>query len=281
MNRALFILISIILAGMLISCTTDTTEPEIGDDSELIQLIKNAPNKQIIDVTELPSASRNVLETVYGEDIVDDSKIAPELGYEIDMMRGSRARLGEEMQAYFDLTGRELRDGDGRGSGGEEECFEYVLPVTFVMPDGSTITIENEEDWIEIREWYLANPNVREEPVLQYPADIIFRDGITWTLNSDEDLRRAYAFCDDGSGGGEQCFEYVLPVTFVMPDGSTITIKDEEDWIEIRNWYEANPNVREEPVLQYPAEIIFRDRTTMTLNSDEDLREAYAYCAGR
>ena len=210
MNRILFILSIFLVAGFFISCSTDTTEPEIGDDAKLIQLIKNAPNKQVISLEELPSTSRNVIENEYFEGIVDVSKIALELGYEIDMRRGSGSRLGESMQVYFDLNGRELRDGegrgrgDGKGRGGEEECFDFVLPVTFIMPDGSTITIEETEDWIEIREWYLANRNVSEKPALQYPVEIKFRDGTTLTINSDEELRQAYADCEGrgGYGGG-------------------------------------------------------------------------------
>lgn len=280
MNRILFILISFLVAGLFISCNTDTTEPKIGDDSELIQLIKNAPNKQVIDVTNLPSASKNVLDTNYSEDIVDDSKIAPELGYEIDMMRGRGSRFGEKSQVYFDLKGRELRDRKGRGDKDKEECFDFVYPVTFFMPDGSTITVEDKGDWIQIKNWYRTNPGVREKPVVQYPVDIKWKDGSIITINNDDEMRRAYSACDDGRGQKE-CFDFVHPITYIMPDGSTITVENREDWIQIRNWYAANPGIREEPVLQYPVEIIFRDGTTATINSDEELRQAYADCEGR
>ena len=205
MNRILFILSIFLVAGFFISCSTDTTEPEIGDDAELIQLIKNATNKQTISIEDLLSASKNVLENDYPKEMVEIAKLAPELGYEVDLMRGEGTRVGERSQVYFDLNGRELRDDSGRGRGysidrgGEEECFDFVLPVTFIMPDGSTITIEETEDWIEIREWYLANRNVSENPALQYPVTIIFRDGTTLTINSDEELHQAYADCE-GSG---------------------------------------------------------------------------------
>ena len=86
--------------------------------------------------------------------------------------------------------------------------------------------------------------------------------------------------CDDG-GGRKDCFDLVHPITYIMPDGSMITVENREDWIQIRNWYAANPGIREEPVLQYPVEIIFRDGTTATINSDEELRQAYADCEGR
>jgi len=194
MNKILFILICFLVAGLFFSCST--TEPEIGDDSELIQLIKNAPNKQVISLEDLPSTCKNVLGKDFSEDIVEVSRLAPGLGYEVEMMRCKGVRMGEKIQVYFNLKGRKLEDRGGKGRGGKEECFEFVLPITFVMPDDSTITVEEKEDWIEIRSWYKANPNVREKPSLQYPADIIFiKDRTTWTLNSDEDLRRAYEAC--------------------------------------------------------------------------------------
>jgi len=194
MNRILFILISFLVAGLFFSCTT--TEPEIGDDSELIRLIKNAPNKQVISLEDLPSASNNVLESDYSEDIVDVSKIAPDLGYEIKMMRGRGTRMGEQSQVYFDLKGRELRDRKGKGDRKKEECFDFVYPVTFFMPDGSTITIEDKEDWIEIKNWYRANPGVREKPDVQYPVDIKWKDGSVITINNDDEMRRAYSACE-------------------------------------------------------------------------------------
>jgi len=280
MNRILFILISVLLTGLFFSCSTDTTDPKTEDDTQLIKAIQEANNKQTISLEELPSASKNVLDNEYSEDILDDSKIAPELGYEIDMMRGRGSRLGEKSQVYFDLKGRELRDRKGRGGKYKEECFDFVYPVTFFMPDGSTITVEDREDWIEIKNWYRANPGLREKPVVQYPVDIKWKDGSIITINSDDEMRRAYATCDDG-GGQKECFDFVYPITYIMPDGSTITVVNREDWIQIRNWYEANPGIREEPVLQYPVEIIFRDGTTATINSDEELRQAYADCEGR
>jgi len=281
MNRFLFI--GFLMAGLFFSCTTDTTEPKIGDDSQLIKAIQEATNKQTISVDELPSASKNLLDDDYQDDIVDLSKIAPDLGYEIDLMRGKGSRLGDKMQVYFDLKGRKLVDrggkgrGDGRGDKDKEECFYFVLPVTFIMPDGSTITVEEKEDWMLIKEWYLANPGVREKPSLEYPVDIKWKDGTIKTINNDGEMRLAFAYCDDGSGL-EKCFDFVYPITYTMPDWSTITIDIREDWEEMKSWYRANPDVKEKPALQYPADIIFRDGTTATLKNDEDLRRAYAFC---
>jgi hypothetical protein len=284
MNRTFLLITSLFVTGLYFSCST--TEPEIGNDSELIQLIKSSPNKRNINVEDLPYATRNLLERDFYEDLIEAAKIAPELGYEIDLMRCKGAGLGNKMQVYFNLDGRKLeeRRGKGRGGdkgrGGSEECFEFVLPVTFTMPDGSNITVSEKEDWLLIREWYIANPDLREKPSIEYPVDIKWKDGTIKTISSDEEMRRVYAACDE-SRGKEECFEYVLPVTFIMPDDSIITVEEREGWMEIRNWYKSNPYVKERPSLQYPVDIIFiKDKTTWTLNSDEDLRRAYAACRG-
>jgi hypothetical protein len=32
-----------------------------------------------------------------------------------------------------------------------------------------------------------------------------------------------------------------------MPDGSTLTINEKDDWDELKNWYEVNPDAEEKP----------------------------------
>jgi hypothetical protein len=273
----------LLLASMLlmIGCqdgTLNNEETAAVTDEQLIEAIKTATNKQAISIEQLPSASQTVLEQDYSESSAELAQMAPELGYEVTMRRDRGTRVGERSEAYFDLKGRELRsrdkDRDGRD---RKECFDFVYPVTFIMPDGSTITGNNEEElWLAVRNWYAANPGVRERPALQYPVDIIFRrDSTIVTINNDEEMRRAYALCDEDR---EPCFDFVYPITYIMPDGSTVTGNREELGLAIRSWYAANPGIREKPTLQYPVDIIFDDGTTLTVNNDEELRGAYALC---
>jgi hypothetical protein len=65
------------------------------------------------------------------------------------------------------------------------------------MPDGSTITVADREDWAELKAWYEANPDSEERPTLQYPVDITYRDGTTQTINNDEEMRIAKEDCRD------------------------------------------------------------------------------------
>ena len=108
------------------------------------------------------------------------------------------------MIIWFPKDGRELRSLSGdrdRNGLGRENCFAFVLPVTFIMPDGSTITIETEEDWGLIKLWYHEHPDVRERPALQFPVKIVFEDGEIRMINNKEELRAAYAECDGGRDG--------------------------------------------------------------------------------
>ena len=80
-----------------------------------------------------------------------------------------------------------------------------------------------------------------------------------------------------------KCFDFVYPVTFTMPDGSIITVTSdkEEGWEELKDWYEQNPESEERPTLQFPVDILYEDDTTLTVNSDEEMREAKENCDPR
>lgn len=83
---------------------------------------------------------------------------------------------------------------------------------------------------------------------------------------------------DEEDEGGEECFELVLPLTFSIADGSTITVSNEEGWVAFDTWYESNPNADDESTLQFPVAAVWEDGTTRTIASDEELNEAEAAC---
>ncbi len=281
MMLRIFIPLSLLL---MVGCQRSMTDSnELSSDDELILAIQNSNDKEEIDTDQLPSASREILERDYLEHITISACMAPELGYEV-LLGGVESRMGDRSEAYFDLEGRELR-GSGRArdedENDREQCFELVYPVTFIMPDRSTITIDNEEDWGGIRSWYEANPESEERPVLQYPVEIMFDEEEPLMVDDEDEMRRVYAYCDGEDEYDRECFELVLPVTFVMPDGSSITIDNEEDWVDLRGWYEANPESEEEPALQYPVDIVYETEegtVTVTINNDDEMDGAEEEC---
>ena len=274
---------------MIIGCQTGLTKSEGISDAELIQAIIDA-DKTEISMEQLPGQSRTVMEQDYYDYMGFAAKKATGLGYEVDLA-GVGHRFGDRNEVYFNLEGRRLdpndygRDKDGWDRDGDDKkdwkCFNLVFPVTFDMTDGSTITVtSNDEDgWTEIKAWYEANPDSEEKPALQYPVDIVYeKDETTVTINNDDEMRGAYRHCGGRDDRDRACFALVYPVTFIMPDGSTITVADREDWAELKAWYEANPDSEERPTLQYPVDITYRDGTTQTINNDEEMRIAKEDC---
>ena len=285
--------IQILLTAFLImmaGCQNSGTEPVGVSDAELIQAIIDA-NKISVGMDGLPSNSKTIVEEDYNEYDGIDAKKAYGLGYEVSMA-GKGHKMGHRCEVYFNLEGRIL---DPRGVGRDKEdwgrdddkgdwkCFDLVLPVTYVMPDGFTITVSSDDDenWAELKAWYEANPESEEKPALQYPVDISFetREGsTTLTVTNDEEMRSAYGRCGGGRDYEDrECFELVYPVTYLMPDGSTITVENDEDWDPIKDWYDANPNAEGRPELQYPVDIVFDDET-FTVNSAEEMGEMKREC---
>ena len=170
----------------------------------------------------------------------------------------------------------------------EKECYKLVFPVTFVMPDGSTVTVasDDESGWSELKSWYESNES-EEEPSLQYPVEII-RDTEqgeeTVVINSEEELAEVKEACRDyieDSDDSEDCFEYLYPVTFIMPDGSTITVQNEDGLLILHRWYEENSGYEEEPVLQYPVSVVLETEegeTTLVVNSETEIDMIYENC---
>ena len=273
-------------------------------DAELVQLIIAAQKEQI-SVSELPAKSILYLESDIEYDEIE-THIALELGYEVKRI-GNGSRIGHRNEVYFNLEGRKLDPTNWSGERQDREiygeysaekdrddwrCFYMVFPVTFVMPDGSTITVasDDESGWSELKSWYESNDAYDSRPSIQYPIDIVFdsEEGeISETIHNDEDMDLALEECkealyEDRDWIEKECYKLVFPVIFVMPDGSTITVAsdDESGWSELKSWYESNES-EEEPSLQYPVEII-RDteqgEETIVINSEEELAEVKETC---
>ena len=174
------------------------------------------------------------------------------------------------------------RDGWGR----KRECFELVYPITFTMPDGSSITIETDDEagWDELKNWYDENEGYEEvRPELEYPVDIVYEtnagDSIV-TINTEEEMMIVKQECREEFDENRECFELVLPVTYLMPDGTSITIEDEDGYMTLREWYEENQS-EEEPALQYPVDIVYETDegdVTVTINNEEEMNAFREEC---
>ena len=157
-------------------------------------------------------------------------------------------------------------------------CFTMIYPITFMMPDGSEITGDNKREiGAAIRTWLEANPGFDERPVMKYPVEVKFK-GEVITVNDDQQMQRIK---DDCNKEGKPCFHFIYPITYIMPDGTSITINGEDDRENkalIRAWYTENPGVDEKPALQYPVDVKLKDGTLVTLNNDEDMQALKEDC---
>ncbi len=279
-----------ILATILLSITSCQKEETKNADDLLIEAIKNATNKQSINPQELPSGTKITLETDYFDSYVDEAKKAPKLGYEVDMRCDMGPKNGDYSQVYFDIDGRELKSykGDKGGKGdkgdkGDKDCFDFVYPITYVMPDETTITGNNKEEIrIAIKAWYEANPDSQQKPSLQYPVDIVFGDKVI-TVNNDEEMHRIYKACKGDKGGKKKCFVIIYPVTYILPDESQVTVvskDDKEAWETIKAWYVANPDVTQRPMLDFPVDIKWKTGEITTINNQDEMRRAKKKCNG-
>ena len=176
-------------------------------------------------------------------------------------------------------------------------CFDLVYPITYIMPDGSelTVTEDTEDGWSDLKSWYEANPDSDQRPELQYPVDIIFEiegGNETLTINNENEMIAAKERCrnekdDDHWGEGEEsddegpCYEFEYPITYIMPDGTEITIETEEDtegWNSIRDWYVNNPDIQEEPSLQYPVNLLVEGGNVLTIDNEAEMLEFEDSC---
>ena len=282
----------ILITLVLFSCGKENLEK----DQELIFAIQQATNKQSIQAEALPGESKNILDEEFSESYTEKVMIAPGLGYEVKTRREKGTHLGESFLIYFNLEGKELQGGkdkeygkgeweDKEGKDGKDrkECFDLIYPVTFTMPDASTITGNDEKEVdIAIKAWYTGNPDAKEKPNLIFPVNLLFEGSHTKTISSEEELVEVYEHCkgEKWEDEKEECFDFIYPVTYVMPDQSSITGNNEEEIdAEIKAWYIANPDQeKEEPVLEYPVNVLFDDNTTKAINNDEEMEIAIKYC---
>ena len=71
--------------------------------------------------------------------------------------------------------------------------FEFVFPVSYIMPDGISVSVNNKEEIkSSLKSWYDANPDSKEKPELVFPVDVIVKskDGEEIvTISSKEEMQ--------------------------------------------------------------------------------------------
>lgn len=94
---------------------------------------------------------------------------------------------------------KDIFDKEYKKDSGKVDCIKLIYPITYTMPDGTTISGEEKAIETEMKAWYLANPTSEEKPALNYPVDYIdLKTEETEAATNDDELIFAKKNCYEG-----------------------------------------------------------------------------------
>jgi hypothetical protein len=289
-----FILLSTLFL-FLISCQSNL-EPVGLSDGEIVLMIQES-DKLEIPLDQIPQSSINTIHSEYDTYIDISTKKAIGVGYQVELA-GLGHFSGYKNDVYFSEDGRELNPNDwGRKRRGfirdidrknnNWGCFEMIYPVSFDMPDGSVLSIlsDDEEGWSSIKIWYESNPVSEIKPEIRFPLVLFFEEE-SITVNDKDELKDVYLECrydkmkERNEIHRQKCFDLVYPIFFIMPDGSSLVINnDENGWGDLKTWYQDNVGFNEEkPEFQYPVDVVIQDDQILIINSEAEMIELKNEC---
>ena len=257
-------------------------EADMMNDMQLIEAIANDENKIEVDNVDLPALSRLVIENQYFDHIAIEVELSPGYGYQLSL--GDMAiDAGDVTEVFFARDGRKLGDraGDDRKRHGKRKCFRFVFPLSFSFSDGSSDTVADGKEFHATLKAHFKATGAKEKPAFTFPIQVQFKpeeegaEGEILTVNSNEELKEAFQACR-GEENDKRCFSFVFPVSFTMPDGSTLTASDEEDLAtQMKAFFESYDGEKKRPELVFPIDITFQDGSVMTVNSREEMKQAW------
>lgn len=173
----------LILFSIMISIWSCEKDSIFLSDSDLIQQIQNSKLTEI-NFNSLPQLSKSTIVSNYvsNGDSPKTSFESPSLGYKVNLVG-----QGRKVDVFFNTEGREL-NGEDEGEEYTDSCWVYTFPITYVMSDGTQILIENENDYTQVENWYLSNPNLEPGFSFVFPITIQYGEGQSTTIGSEEEL---------------------------------------------------------------------------------------------
>ncbi|MDC0623491.1 hypothetical protein OAO94_06820, partial [Flavobacteriaceae bacterium] len=295
---------TLLLSLFIISCSNNSESFDQFDelsDSELIELIKSANDKQEVSINEIPNISQSFISETFNLAIVQSILHAPNLGYEVTMTRvGTRTliSLSSFINIYFNSDGEFLsNDLDSEYEEWDQNmCFDVEFPITINLSDGSVVTISNDEELYEGVEDYYEMDDSDNLPEINFPINIIFyyenENGVESEdlveIGDYDELEMYFELCEDEEDSNDDeeenwsefnCVELVYPITIESPEGENISFENEDSLNNyIESWYNTNNNEEFELVFVFPLSIEYFSETTdqlqtMIINSEEELGE--------
>ncbi len=277
-SKVLYTIIGIFFSVLVLTSCSDSDGMyglEI-EDTALIDEIESATRVSVAS-TSLPSATETALRGDFADSYIVEVELAKDLGYKVLLETDNESRVEAKSEVYFSTKGKLLKDLKEKRIRKRYKCFQFVFPVDFIMPDTTSITLNSKDEWIMIKDWYVANKGVKKRPELVFPVDITIEDGTLQTLIDRGDLRRMKDSCKKGKDK-RKCFKLILPVRYTMQDGTIIEVKERADFKLLRAWHKANPTVKEKGVLNFPIDIEYKDGTSATINDQKAFEAAKDAC---
>ncbi|MEE9373620.1 MAG: hypothetical protein V3V00_11270 [Saprospiraceae bacterium] len=215
----------------------------------------------------------------------------------ITLTDGTTKEIGsdEEFSAIFqECFGDQIGDQIGDDHEGEigndddhqEECFSFVFPISYTLHDGTTITVNDEDELNKFHETIGVEiiDSVLTHPTIIYPITVALPDSTTQVIASDDEFLEMVSSCfqDVYSEEGDLehfCFDISFPVTVLLPDGTSLIANNDDDVEKIfTKWVEENQETSTAPTFQYPITITKKDDTIEMITSDADFEAAIARC---
>ena len=210
-----------LLSLFVIACSDSNTNQPIDNlsISEHIDLIKSHENKIEISFEELPEISKSYINSLENNISAERIYHAEGLGYEVEIRRESRSLISllNMIFIYFDQEGEILFDDEfDEDNNGEYDvfnewesfmCFDVEFPISVNMPDGSELSISNEDELLDAAEaYYEMSEEYDGNPEINYPINIIFysenENGIDTAdvvpVANQEELLMYFELCDEG-----------------------------------------------------------------------------------
>lgn len=254
----------------LISCSNfEDFDELIIDETSLIQKIELAP-KKTVEISKLPNTAKIYIDQDLDHSYVESVQFAKGLGFKVSLFTDNESFAESKSEVFFSIKGKFLKDTNKIRSLKRHKCFEFVFPIDFIMPDETSITLKNRADWKLIKEWYRANPSFKIHPTIIFPMDIYLKDGTIQTLLDRNELTSVKDACKLNKDK-KKCFVFQLPVTFTMPDLTSIVVSSREDFILIRKWYIENPTNSEKAKLNYPVNIVYQNGSSKQVTDEAEL----------
>ena len=302
----------LLIAVVIFSCSETETDPVLNlSVREHIELIKNHDNKIEISFDDLHEVSQNYISSLENNITAQQILHAQNIGYEVKIKRESRSLVSllNSLYIYFDQNGDILfddnydQDNDGDYDVFDEwenfMCFDIQFPISITMPDGSQISVGNEDELYEAVElYYEMSDEFDDLPEINFPFNIVFyyedengnENEEVVDVGSDEELEMYFEMCDDGwddeSWCEIDCVDLVYPISIVNPEGDIISVESEDSLHEYIDQYYENCNSDNcgDFTLAYPLTVEYYSETndqvqTLTINSEEELEELLdEYC---